>query len=138
MLFQEAVSKIKWDNSGYEIDESKFENEPITLKDLELGAPIEKGCSAVVYAARLIEDKNKRDESESTESIQATVEITDNSLEINAEINDSSTNYPLALKMMFNYDVQSNAMAILRAMYRETVPARTYFNPLGISNWEMK
>lgn len=104
-----------------------------------MGAPIEKGCSAVVYAARLIEEKNKRDENEpQTESIQATVEITEKSLEINAEINDSSTNYPLALKMMFNYDVQSNAMAILRAMYRETVPARCYFNPLGISNWEMK
>uniref|UniRef100_A0A182Q946 non-specific serine/threonine protein kinase n=1 Tax=Anopheles farauti TaxID=69004 RepID=A0A182Q946_9DIPT len=32
--------------------------------------------------------------------------------------------YPLALKMMFNYDIQSNAMAILKAMYRETVPAK--------------
>lgn len=31
--------------------------------------------------------------------------------------------YPLALKMMFNYDIQSNAMAILKAMYKETVPA---------------
>lgn len=39
---------------------------------------------------------------------------------INADIN----RYPLALKMMFNYDIQSNAMAILRAMYKETVPAR--------------
>uniref|UniRef100_A0A1Q3FJB2 non-specific serine/threonine protein kinase n=1 Tax=Culex tarsalis TaxID=7177 RepID=A0A1Q3FJB2_CULTA len=32
--------------------------------------------------------------------------------------------YPLALKMMFNYDIQSNAMAILKAMYKETVPAK--------------
>uniref|UniRef100_W8BGA2 non-specific serine/threonine protein kinase n=1 Tax=Ceratitis capitata TaxID=7213 RepID=W8BGA2_CERCA len=32
--------------------------------------------------------------------------------------------YPLALKMMFNYDIQSNALSILRAMYKETVPAR--------------
>lgn len=32
--------------------------------------------------------------------------------------------YPLALKMMFNYDIQSNAMTILRAMYKETIPAR--------------
>ncbi|XP_035780171.1 serine/threonine-protein kinase PINK1, mitochondrial-like [Anopheles albimanus] len=32
--------------------------------------------------------------------------------------------YPLALKMMFNYDIQSNAMAIIKAMYRETVPAK--------------
>jgi len=28
--------------------------------------------------------------------------------------------YPLALKMMFNYDIQSNALSILRAMYKET------------------
>lgn len=70
--------------------------------------------------------------------MKATVEISQKSVEMNAEINDSATNYPLALKMMFNYDVQSNAMAILRAMYRETVPARRYYNPLGVSNWEMK
>lgn len=38
----------------------------------------------------------------------------------NAEL----SKYPLALKMMFNYDIQSNAMSILRAMYKETIPAR--------------
>lgn len=27
--------------------------------------------------------------------------------------------------MMFNYDAESNAMAILRAMSRETVPSRS-------------
>lgn len=32
--------------------------------------------------------------------------------------------YPLAIKMMFNYDAESNAMSILRAMSRETVPSR--------------
>lgn len=32
--------------------------------------------------------------------------------------------YPLAVKMMFNYDAESNAMSILRAMSRETVPSR--------------
>lgn len=35
------------------------------------------------------------------------------------------TKYPLALKMMFNYDIQSNAMSILRGMYKETIPARS-------------
>ena len=29
----------------------------------------------------------------------------------------------LAVKMMFNYDAESNASSILRAMYREVVPA---------------
>lgn len=32
--------------------------------------------------------------------------------------------YPLALKMMFNYDIQSNALSILRGMYKETIPCR--------------
>lgn len=48
------------------------------------------------------------------------------------------TNYPFAVKMMFNYDIQSNAMAILRAMYRETVPANSYHNNTGISDWELR
>lgn len=36
----------------------------------------------------------------------------------------SNTMYSLAVKMMFNYDAESNAMSILRAMSRETVPSR--------------
>lgn len=32
--------------------------------------------------------------------------------------------------MMFNYDAESNSTSILKAMFRETVPARCYyFNP---------
>nr|CAD7403009.1 unnamed protein product [Timema cristinae] len=37
------------------------------------------------------------------------------------------SDFPFAVKMMFNYDAESNAASILRAMYRETVPARSYF-----------
>lgn len=38
---------------------------------------------------------------------------------------DTSLNdYPLAVKMMFNYEAESNAPAILRAMYKELLPAR--------------
>lgn len=44
--------------------------------------------------------------------------------------------YPWALKMMFNYDIQSNAMAILRAMYKETIPARARCDSLAVENWE--
>lgn len=108
------------------------------MKDLELGQPIEKGCSAVVYAARLVDKSEIKKQDDNADTVQATVDIQDNSLEINAQINDAPTNYPLALKMMFNYDIQSSAMAILRAMYRETVPARKYYNPVGISDWELK
>ena len=44
--------------------------------------------------------------------------------------------YPWALKMMFNYDIQSNAMAILKAMYKETVPARCRLDNGNAENWE--
>lgn len=44
--------------------------------------------------------------------------------------------YPLALKMMFNYDIQSNAMAILKAMYRETIPARNKPANEEVDGWE--
>lgn len=44
--------------------------------------------------------------------------------------------YPLALKMMFNYDIQSNAMAILRAMYKETIPAIHSFKNSEADHWE--
>ncbi|XP_011211879.2 serine/threonine-protein kinase Pink1, mitochondrial [Bactrocera dorsalis] len=44
--------------------------------------------------------------------------------------------YPLALKMMFNYDIQSNALSILRAMYKETVPARARRMNDGSEEWE--
>lgn len=33
--------------------------------------------------------------------------------------------FPLAIKMMFNYEAESNAPAILRAMCKETLPARS-------------
>lgn len=44
--------------------------------------------------------------------------------------------YPFALKMMFNYDIQSNAMAILRAMYKETIPARNKRIDRDADAWE--
>lgn len=44
--------------------------------------------------------------------------------------------YPLALKMMFNYDIQSNAMAILKAMYKETIPARNKQTNDDVDGWE--
>ncbi|CAL4131144.1 unnamed protein product, partial [Meganyctiphanes norvegica] len=35
----------------------------------------------------------------------------------------SKSQYPLAVKMMFNYEAESNAPAILRAMYKEMIPS---------------
>lgn len=37
---------------------------------------------------------------------------------------------------MFNYDIQSNAMAILRAMYKETLPARQRLLNESAGDWE--
>ncbi|XP_054730711.1 serine/threonine-protein kinase Pink1, mitochondrial [Anastrepha obliqua] len=49
----------------------------------------------------------------------------------------SINRYPLALKMMFNYDIQSNALSILRAMYKETVPARARRMNDSAGEWEV-
>jgi hypothetical protein len=52
--FQEAVSRLQWNISKTECNESEIEvdEEPVGLSTLVLGPPIAKGCSAVVYAAR--------------------------------------------------------------------------------------
>ncbi|XP_016948356.3 serine/threonine-protein kinase Pink1, mitochondrial [Drosophila biarmipes] len=54
----------------------------------------------------------------------------------NPKLNSSVDHYPLALKMMFNYDIQSNALSILRAMYKETVPARQRGMNEASDEWE--
>merc|ERR1719431_1557073 len=38
---------------------------------------------------------------------------------------ETSSEFPFAIKMMFNYHAESNAFTILRAMHRETVPAQS-------------
>lgn len=78
----------------------------VALEDLEIGPNIGKGCSAAVYAAAWRSHQTTETVSRSVQRVK------------------SIDDYPLALKMMFNYDIQSNALMILRAMYRETVPAR--------------
>ncbi|KAL4142827.1 hypothetical protein QTP88_005224 [Uroleucon formosanum] len=80
-------------------------NSSLGLKQFELGSVIAKGNNAVVYEARKIE--KDRDPSDGK-----------------LKQGSSNTMYPLAVKMMFNYDAESNAMSILRAMSRETVPSR--------------
>lgn len=199
--------------------QSKLENkildrkigEELTLSDLEIGAPIAKGCNAVVYAAafkkQLVNDE-ACDLSASSSSIdreplnlppspvvnlprfvqnfggsvdnlrhvssspRTTFEALRNFSNNQQEVNESRTvkfndrvetrmrsrlsstsedfeeshetsaddasiyHYPWALKMMFNYDIQSNAMAILRAMYKETIPARCRLDNGDAENWE--
>ncbi|KAJ8938203.1 hypothetical protein NQ318_011699 [Aromia moschata] len=129
---REAISKIKWSYHDVDIDENRFETTPITLNDLSFGKPISKGSNAVVYAAK-ISTPNENEDANELPGAGALV-----AAKINNEPSDDLTKFPLALKMMFNYDIQSSAMAILKAMYRETVPARLYYSNVGVSEWEIE
>lgn len=127
---REAISKIKWHYHDVDVEENRFEDTPITLSDLSFGKPINKGSNAVVYAARILVPEEKEvNVPKSTTTVQ--------SKKVESESSDDVTKFPFALKMMFNYDIQSSAMAILKAMYRETVPARLYYSNAGISDWEI-
>ncbi|VEN53570.1 unnamed protein product [Callosobruchus maculatus] len=128
---REAISKLKWNHKDVDIDETRFENVPVTLNDLSFGKPIAKGANAVVYAAKFNEKQNDSQDSVTQEDMPVQQKV------VTADREDINE-YPLALKMMFNYDIQSNAMAILNAMYRETVPARVYFSNIGVTDWEIE
>lgn len=66
----------------------------------------------------------------------STIEDVRNELLVEQDAEDSSFyKFPLAVKMMFNYDVQSNAMSILKAMHKETIPARKRATD-DAENWE--
>lgn len=73
----------------------------------------------------------------SSESIRSSIEniaFASNEQE-NSDTSDIKS-YPLAMKMMFNYDIQSNAISILRAMYKETIPAINKYNNADADGWE--
>lgn len=57
-------------------------------------------------------------------------------MNFNDETGSDIETHPLALKMMFNYDIQSNAMSILRAMYKETIPAINKYCNADADGWE--
>lgn len=212
MISQEAVSRLhdRTDDSLKKID-TEF-----GLNNLDIGAPIAKGCSAVVYAAALKETEasnnlnesfkydsdesgstehqpniaspirnasrfvhnfgsslenphflhnrpnavvhEERDEYDRSQNGQRKVQFKskpdvnyrsqtyENSMDRNSlsssietvtiSEDDDIAKFPLALKMMFNYDIQSNAMAILRAMYKETIPAINKYNNPDADGWE--
>lgn len=101
------MTKIQWNRENTS-SETLPEDTPVNLQSFTFGKPIAKGANAVVYSVQLKEAKNL----------------------------GQSSGAPFALKMMFNYDIQSNSLAILKAMYRETVPAPVYFNRHGITDYE--
>ncbi|KAF5297680.1 hypothetical protein FQA39_LY12011 [Lamprigera yunnana] len=119
---REAISKFKW-SADTDIDNIKFETENITIETLEFGNPIAKGSNAVVYEAGL---RNGSNTVVNNSSISKDDEVV------------SYLKYPLAVKMMFNYDIQSNAVSILQAMHRETVPAGQYTHKNNLDAWELE
>lgn len=171
------------------------------LDDIEIGPPLAKGCTAVVYAAALKNNETVQEpelaqeeydhrntlnkhhtlidvRSNVTEILsmirsfsrfvynfggisspfdrfvdgkldQVQVKVLQNVRPYSMELDESYSNqqqtkawntsidrYPLALKMMFNYDIQSNALSILRAMRREIVPAQHLIKCGIIQQWE--
>ena len=65
------------------------------------GKPLAKGCSAVVYAAKLQQTPEDAVGGDRARAGQRPEE-----------------EFPFAIKMMFNYHAESNAFTILRAMQR--------------------
>jgi hypothetical protein len=49
---------------------------------------------------------------------------------------ETSDKFNLAVKMMFNYDIESNASAILQEMEREMVPARLAETREQMDTWQ--
>lgn len=122
---QEAVSKLRWNtpqnDKNYEI--IHINENAVNLQNFVIGPIIAKGCSAAVYAARFVD---------------AAQDENNDSTNVDEETKEEVTAFPLAIKMMFNYDAESNASAILRAMYRETVPARKHFGNDELDIWEQR
>ena len=72
----------------------------LSLKNIEFGQFIAKGCNAVVYSAKLRTDQNV-------------------------------TNESLAVKMLFNFEAESNATDVWKTLNKECVPFSGDFAPEG-------
>lgn len=99
---RDAARKTKEKNECPDFDLTQW-----TLKDFNIGPVIAKGCSAVVYAAKCIKS--------GFETLG----------------NEDHQEHPLAMKMMFNFHAESNALVILKAMQKETIIAQ---NVSGLDN----
>lgn len=118
------MSKLQWNAPQNDKNYKAIEDDEkgVTLESLVIGPPLAKGCSAVVYATRF-------NDSPAGEG-DGRINVDDKTTDVAA--------FPLALKMMFNYDTESNALSILRSMYRETVPARKHLKHEELADWEVK
>ncbi|XP_063709869.1 serine/threonine-protein kinase Pink1, mitochondrial [Culicoides brevitarsis] len=139
---RETVSYF-YDFYAKENAEGQF-HENLSLEDLDIGEPIGIGCSAVVYAAKLKTQKNFGEVSEDLQYALAVYDdvemqeipessgVSEKNEKIEAETKEiqevSPLEYPYALKIMFNYDIESNAVALIRAMHKELIPAIQFCN----------
>lgn len=114
------MSKVQWNKPQNDkiYEATTSDDEKLSVKNFVIGPAIAKGSSAVVYAAKFNEDSK-------------------NELVVDSGNGNLST-FPFALKMMFNYYAESNAAAILKAMYREIVPARKHLKNEELSGLERR
>ncbi|XP_052131136.1 serine/threonine-protein kinase Pink1, mitochondrial [Frankliniella occidentalis] len=115
---RETVSAMDWTFVDKESDVHNIAmrlNGPFSLENFIFGKAIAKGCNGVVYTAKIKSELSP---------------------DMDSNIIENDDKFPLAVKMMFNYDAESNAMSILRAMHRETVPALSYSSNEEILVWE--
>lgn len=115
------MSKFPW-KFDLRTPDQEFYTENVKLNNLNLGEYIAKGCSSVVYSAKLKNDHYENDFTNLIHQMESTNK------------NDYD-DYPFAVKMMFNYDIQSDSMHILNAMYKEIVPARVCHIEEAITHW---
>jgi PTEN induced putative kinase 1 len=149
---REAFSSIQLQNYEKEMPILEaFNGRQFKFSDLKIGEMIAKGCNAAVYSASLVEQKcletaEFADENSvwipETQFAPSKLFISHSEGELNYDSNVSkepvSTYTPrqprnieefnLAVKVMFNYSAESNAYAIWRAMYKETLPTIADFS----------
>ncbi len=101
---RQAAGKVR--NNLLSSDEGE-EGPARSLSDLQLGSILAKGCNAVVFAAKWA-DRGWRGVSRAFERIEGPEEAT----------TSEGQDFSLAVKMMFNYEAESNATAIVEAMQR--------------------
>ncbi len=95
---RQAARNTKEDFGGKDVQEA---GGTWQLCDFEFGPAISKGCNAIVYAAKCVAAGFENLGKEDVQEVKATSDKED---------------YPLAVKMMFNFNAESNAPALFKAM----------------------
>ena len=126
-----------WDmnRNDFSTEVEKFRSGDIQLRvqDLQLGEMLGKGANAAVHAAAWSNPAELFTTSEATVPEPEPKRIRRGSSSVvkgsfdtplSSFVTDEreSLEYPLAVKIMFNYDIMSDVGLILRAMRKETVP----------------